>query len=65
LGQARTPATLLAGRCRGPGRQNSLASCSTGSDAAFGRGGLQARQELSGPALVESCNDADSISSKY
>jgi hypothetical protein len=38
LGRARPPATLLAGRCRGPSRQNSLALCSTGKDAAISDG---------------------------
>jgi hypothetical protein len=38
LGRALPAATLLAERCRGPSRQNSLASCSTGKDAAISDG---------------------------
>jgi hypothetical protein len=45
MGRARPPATLLAGRCRGPGPQKSLGSCSTSSVAACRRGGLQGRQD--------------------
>jgi hypothetical protein len=38
LGRARPPATLLARQCRGPSRQNFLALCSTGKDAAISDG---------------------------
>jgi hypothetical protein len=38
LGRARPPATLLAGQCRGPSRQNFLSSCSTGKHAAISDG---------------------------
>ena len=65
LWRARPTATLLAGRWWRPGRQKSLALCSTGSDAACCRGGRHGRQESPGPALVESCNKSASISNIY